>query len=316
MNPNHQFSPTMPYYIAPPNVAPNPQTHSRRGVPYPPPYANSPAGGAPAHQQMSGGAVRDPLGNLYYLPKYPTENQAPQLCQLCRSIFGGGGAPHPEYHPHYHPHYHPPPQVSHSVWISHLWFSNIVSLWSDWFGRSKLGVIEKQCNTVFIITGPCGWLRWFTQPKEACRTAVQVRRKTSTKVFNPDYVPPWAFSFCIDRNAVDPFVNGGMKGSNSETFLTRVAEPPPPHEDFGLANGLNDLSGVVWWLLFCYCRPKKSCHDFVSFIAAFTITKQYSRSGWLHRPHLRVLPQLGGQRGTQQPQQPSVLVRSSRPFRF
>ena len=43
---------------------------------------------------------------------------------------------------------------------------------------------------------------------------------------------------------MDPFVNGGMKGSNSETFLTRVAEPPP-NEDFGLANGLNDLSGVV-----------------------------------------------------------------------
>ena len=49
---------------------------------------------------------------------------------------------------------------------------------------------------------------------------------------------------------------GGMKGSSSETFLTRVAEPPPPpvgappsqqplQEDFGLANGLNDLSNVV-----------------------------------------------------------------------
>ena len=43
-----------------------------------------------------------------------------------------------------------------------------------------------------------------------------------------------------------------MKGSSSETFLTRVAEPPPPvgappsqQEDFGLANGLNDLSNVV-----------------------------------------------------------------------
>jgi len=63
------------------------------------------------------------------------------------------------------------------------------------------------------------------------------------------------------RNGVDPFVNGpgqggGMKGSSSETFLTRVAEPPPPvgappsqqpplQEDFGLANGLNDLSNVL-----------------------------------------------------------------------
>merc|ERR1719219_208848 len=52
------------------------------------------------------------------------------------------------------------------------------------------------------------------------------------------------------RNGVDPFiVNGsgaGMKGSSSETFLTRVAEPPPAQiqEDFGLANGLNDLSNV------------------------------------------------------------------------
>ena len=52
------------------------------------------------------------------------------------------------------------------------------------------------------------------------------------------------------RNTVDPFVNGsgpaaagGMKGSSSETFLTRIAEPP--QEDFGLANGLNDLSNVV-----------------------------------------------------------------------
>ena len=47
-----------------------------------------------------------------------------------------------------------------------------------------------------------------------------------------------------------------MKGSSSETFLTRVAEPPPSvgappsqqpplQEDFGLANGLNDLSNVV-----------------------------------------------------------------------
>ena len=110
MNPNHQFSPTMQsYYIPPANAAPGPQTHSRRGVPYPPPYANSPAGGAA--QQLAGTPVRDPLGNLYFLPKYPPD-VPPQLCQLCRSIFGGAGAPHPEYHPHYHPHYHPPPQVS------------------------------------------------------------------------------------------------------------------------------------------------------------------------------------------------------------
>ena len=57
------------------------------------------------------------------------------------------------------------------------------------------------------------------------------------------------------RNGVDPFiVNGsgaGMKGSSSETFLTRVADPPPQmapprtQEDFDLANGLNDLSNVV-----------------------------------------------------------------------
>ena len=54
---------------------------------------------------------------------------------------------------------------------------------------------------------------------------------------------------------MDPFiVNGsgaGMKGSSSETFLTRVADPPPQmapprtQEDFDLANGLNDLSNVV-----------------------------------------------------------------------
>ena len=58
-----------------------------------------------------------------------------------------------------------------------------------------------------------------------------------------------------------------MKGSSSETFLTRVAEPPPPahpahaahppppqslQEDFGLANGLNDLSNVVRLLTFLF----------------------------------------------------------------
>ena len=32
-----------------------------------------------------------------------------------------------------------------------------------------------------------------------------------------------------------------MRSSNSEQFLSRVAEP----EDFGLQNGLNDLSNVV-----------------------------------------------------------------------
>ena len=118
MNPNHQFSPTMQsYYVPPPNVASGPQTHSRRGVAYPPPYANSPAGAA---QQLAGTPVRDPLGNLYFLPKYPPENP-PQLCQLCRSIFGGAGAPHPEYHPHYHhPHYHPPPQVSPGMQLKYL----------------------------------------------------------------------------------------------------------------------------------------------------------------------------------------------------
>ena len=106
------------YYVPPPNVASGPQTHSRRGVAYPPPYANSPAGAA---QQLAGTPVRDPLGNLYFLPKYPPENP-PQLCQLCRSIFGGAGAPHPEYHPHYHPHYHPPPQVSPGMQLRYLFF--------------------------------------------------------------------------------------------------------------------------------------------------------------------------------------------------
>ena len=43
------------------------------------------------------------------------------------------------------------------------------------------------------------------------------------------------------RNSADPFVNGSMRSSNSEQFLSRVAEP----EDFGLQNGLNDLSNVV-----------------------------------------------------------------------
>ena len=36
-----------------------------------------------------------------------------------------------------------------------------------------------------------------------------------------------------------------MRASNSEQFLTRVAADPPVQEDFGLANGLNDLSNVV-----------------------------------------------------------------------
>ena len=43
------------------------------------------------------------------------------------------------------------------------------------------------------------------------------------------------------RNSADPFVNGSMRSSNSEQYLPRVAEP----EDFGLQNGLNDLSNVV-----------------------------------------------------------------------
>ena len=73
--------------------------------------------------------------------------------------------------------------------------------------------------------------------------------------------------FCIDRNAVDPFVNGGMKGSNSETFLTRVAEPPP-NEDFGLANGLNDLSGVVR-ITVIFVKKMFVCH--ASFTTVFSI---------------------------------------------
>ena len=43
------------------------------------------------------------------------------------------------------------------------------------------------------------------------------------------------------RNSADPFVNGSMRSSNSEQYLSRVAEP----EDFDLKNGLNDLSNVV-----------------------------------------------------------------------
>ena len=47
------------------------------------------------------------------------------------------------------------------------------------------------------------------------------------------------------RNSADPFVNGSMRSSNSEQFLTRVADHPPVPEDYNLANGLNDLSNVL-----------------------------------------------------------------------
>jgi len=65
------------------------------------------------------------------------------------------------------------------------------------------------------------------------------------------------FGLAYCRNGVgpgDPYINGfgtgGMKGSSSEQYLTRIAEPHHHHhgqsqEDFGLANGLNDLSNVV-----------------------------------------------------------------------
>ena len=36
-----------------------------------------------------------------------------------------------------------------------------------------------------------------------------------------------------------------MRSSNSEQFLTRVADHPPVPEDYNLANGLNDLSNVL-----------------------------------------------------------------------
>jgi len=52
------------------------------------------------------------------------------------------------------------------------------------------------------------------------------------------------------RNSADPFVNGSMRSSNSEQYLPRVAEP----EDFGLQNGLNDLSNVL-------SRMQNNLHD-------------------------------------------------------
>jgi hypothetical protein len=53
-----------------------------------------------------------------------------------------------------------------------------------------------------------------------------------------------SLSHNLQRNSADPFVSGGIRSSNSEGFLTRVADPPH-NEDYGLANGLNELTNVV-----------------------------------------------------------------------
>ena len=90
------------------------------------------------------------------------------------------------------------------------------------------------------------------------------------------------------RNSADPFVNGSMRSSNSEQYLSRVAEP----EDFDLKNGLNDLSNVVsislekLFIYFCFMfinlktsmsnlRVKRNT-DFKKSLSKIT---QYSKNG-------------------------------------
>ena len=65
-----------------------------------------------------------------------------------------------------------------------------------------------------------------------------------------------------------------MRASNSEQFLTRVAADPPVQEDFGLANGLNDLSNVVSFTISINTDLHKQLHR-ITIIQYFVIVAMF-----------------------------------------